>query len=270
MEKQAMAKKIKALFALAKSSHSEHEAMSAFKKARELLKAHQLNEDFLDVEAQGIVEEFVPYGVKTRPRWIHSCASAIADGFGCRYYYGISKFQWMTSSMERDEAFEFLRSSEGEQSFGLKGFVLYGFELDVEIAVQAFHSARFAINSLGNAFVREFPKKKKYISKMSFCEGCCYSLRTNLIAVNLRPSDKIRTTQGDSALVPVTDIQVREFKQQKLEEYRDSLGVVSESSRGRLDKMAVLIGRESGRGIQLRPGLTNDDSQQAIDFHGSK
>jgi hypothetical protein len=174
---KTISSKIVKLLNLAKSTTSQHEAEAALAKAKELLNAHNLNEGEASIYAEGIIEKFYPYGWKQRPRWIPSLIDTIGYHFNVRSYVNERLASWFTRyrgySAFLDATHE---GTMSDKDWDLLGFVFIGLEVDVVVAGHAYDYARQTINRMANQYARQFPKKRRYVARMSYADGLVQGL----------------------------------------------------------------------------------------------
>lgn len=176
-DKKAVSAKIVKLLNLARSTTSQHEAEAALAKAKELLDTYNLNEGEASVYAEGIIEQFSPYGWTQRPRWVADLVSTIAYHFNVRSYINESFASWF-SRYHGFYAFCDAKNAGkmSDDDYNLKGFVLIGLDVDVEIAGLAYDYARHTMHRMSNKYARQFPVEGRYVARMSYAEGLVQGL----------------------------------------------------------------------------------------------
>lgn len=221
MTRERVIEKVRKLLALSNSSN-QHEAALAAAHAQRLLAEHNLAMSELEVREEGAGEVAIEVA-KTVPKWLASLFATVANGFDC--------FPIVTTS---DSCSRLRFIGVGE---------------DPAVACCTLQYLMQELRRLASAYLRageetqgRLPTADRQRVRSSYLLGGAQGVRQALAA------QKAQTPTTSTALVPVKDALIKQYREQQIGAIR-----VQRSRRSTVLSAAFQQGRSDGAALQIRP-----------------
>lgn len=228
MTRERVIEKVRKLLALSNSSN-EHEAALAAAHAQRLLAEHNLAMSELEVKEEGAGEVVIEVA-RTVPKWLSSLFATVANGFDC--------FPIVTTT----------------QSASRLRFI--GVGEDPAVAACTLQFLIQELRRLATVYLRSFeaaagklPAVERQRVRNSYLLGGVQGVRQALAA------QKAQTPTTSTALVPVKDALIRQYREEQIGAVR-----VQRSRRSTVLSAAFQQGKADGAALQMRP--SGEQSQQ--------
>lgn len=220
MTRERVIEKVRKLLALSNSSN-EHEAALAAAHAQRLLAEHNLAMSELEVQEEGAGEVVIEVA-RTVPKWLSSLFATVANGFDC--------FPIVTTT----------------QSASRLRFI--GVGEDPAVAACTLQFLMQELRRLATVYLRGFeaaagklPAAERQRVRNSYLLGGVQGVRQALAA------QKAQTPTTSTALVPVKDALIRQYREEQVGSVR-----VQRTRRSTVLSAAFQQGKVDGAALQLR------------------
>lgn len=227
MTRERVIERVRKLLALSSSSN-QHEAALAAAHAQRLLAEHNLAMSELDVHEQGAGEAELQVA-RTVQKWLSSLFATVANGFDC--------FPIVTTTA------------------GCSRLRFIGVGEDPAVACCTLQYLIKELRRLATAYLRTSEAAQGRLSaterqriRTSYLLGGVQGVRQALAA------QKAHTPTTSSALVPVKDALIRQYREQQIGQVR-----IQRTRRSTVFSAAFEQGRADGATLQMRPPPTTAD-----------
>lgn len=221
MTRERVIEKVRKLLALS-SSNNQHEAALAAAHAQRLLAEHNLSMSELEVQEEGAGEVAIEVA-KTVPKWLSSLFATVANGFDC--------FPIVTTS-ESCSRLRFIGVGE-----------------DPAVACCTLQFLMQELRRLATAYLRSNEAAQGRLSaadrqrvRTSYLLGGAQGVRQALMA------QKAQTPTTSTALVPVKDALIKQYREQQIGAIR-----MQRTRRSTVLAAAFQQGKNDGAALQIRP-----------------
>lgn len=232
-----VAKKVKKLLALSKSSN-EHEAGVAMSKAKEILDKYNMTLSDLEIKTAEFGDMVLEVKYKVAPKWVFRVAALVADNTFCKVLIG-------------------------------KNYVrMIGSKVDMEVSKYIFYYLYNTLSSLSKAYCAQYYQKVSLgelnSMKINYIDGAIYSIAQTFKEMRTYSSvmkhEVLVTTDGTDLMVVKTDA-VNEYYNKTVGK-RTSVNIGSSAA---VNVNAFIAGVQEGKNINIHKGVTSSGkSQRAI------